>query len=360
MKTKSNLLNFILWFSNTEPEIYIHCPKSVQWKRIGYSLLVIITGIFAFITSSYLIRSMFQTYNENTKTLEVSDSVWIFSIIIGLIWSILIILIDKIIISSQRKYMAILRIPLAIMIGFVVSVPLEVQMFSNRINKALTEASRTENSTYQQKYDGVLNKANSEIDRLNTKIDNEQKEMSKWKDIMEAEVVGRVRTGRTGIAGQGSAWKEANENYLLHKSYMEQAQKELALVQQNYKLIKNEAKGEFQQNKINQSYDFLSQFEQLSILKDDERHKSLKRFANCIVLLFILIELIPALMKLLSETDEYDILLNAKSSLNEQFINANTNVRMEEIDKNKYNMGSGNNNQYQPKNSFPLIGESLN
>ena len=146
MNSTNYFWNAFLWLSNTDPQIYQIARTSIKWHRVGLSLFVLITGVFAFISSSYFVRTLFATYNETSKMVEVSTSGWIISMIVGFIWMIFIINLDRMIIASTSKRMAVLRIPLAIAIGFVVAIPFEVQLFSGKINKALTQSSRVENS----------------------------------------------------------------------------------------------------------------------------------------------------------------------------------------------------------------------
>lgn len=348
-----------LWLSGSDPAIYQKCNTGTKWKRLSLSLFVLLTGVFSFISSSYFIRTIFQTYNEQTKTLEVGSGAWFISFIIGLIWAIFIINIERTIIASTQRWMAIPRLILAAAIGFVISVPLEIQMFSGKIHKSLIEASRNENKVYEDKYDEKTKSVNDEIKQLKTTITNEKAEVAKWKSVMEAETVGRVKAGLTGLAGQGPAYKEAEDNYSLHNGYVTQAQQELNALLVSSGIIESSAKKEYEDKKIDQSFDFTSQYQECQILK--AKDNSLNTLGNSIILLFILIECIPAIIKLLNERDEFDMLIKARNYLNEQIINTLTNEALDEINKNKGNTLSGNSNssQYQPKNFLPQITQTL-
>lgn len=359
MNSTNSFWNTFLWLSNTDPQIYQISRTSTKWHRVGLSLFVLLTGIFAFISSSFFVRTLFATYNETTKMVEVSTSGWVISVIIGVAWMVFIMNVDRMIIASTSKWMAVLRLPLAIAIGFVVAIPFEVQLFSGKINKALTQSSRVENSQYEDTYDKVRTNTYNEIEQLKATIKSEKAEMAKWKDIMEAETVGRVKTGRTGLAGKGPAYEEAKENYELHKLFLEQAQTQLNATIKSSEQIYSSALNEYKQKKIDQSYDFASQYQQFEELKEDPANRGLKLLANGITLLFILIEIIPALMKLLSENDLYDQLLKARAFLDEQTVNVLTNVNMEEIANLKAAILSKQYEMYQPRNSFPKIGDTL-
>lgn len=360
MATNFRLWKVFLWLSNTDPQIFQKARMSSKWNRIGLSIFVLITGIFALISSSYFVRTVFISYNEVAKAFETSPLGWIISTILGLIWMVFIMNLDRMIIASSSKRMAVSRIPLAIAIGLIVSIPFEVQLFSGRINKALFETNRIENQQYEQKYDNVVSNIQDEISELKTTIKNEKIEIANWKNIMEAEVVGRVKSGRTGIAGRGPAYEEAKENFELHKDFLKQAELQLLSLQQNFGVVKTEASVEFKKKKVDQTYDFASQYEQFGILIADKNNKRLKNLANGIVLLFVLIELIPAIMKLTSERDSYDQLMKARLYLDEQAINVLTNVYMEEISNRKAAILTKQDEKYQPGKSFPQIGDTIN
>ena len=352
-------MNFFLWFSNTDPIIYQTARTSAKWNRIGLSLFVLTTGVFAFITSSFFVRTMFASYNEVTKTIETSSLGWIVSVIVGFIWMLFIVNLDRMIIGSKSKWMSLLRIPLAIAIGLIVAIPFEIQIFSGKINKALIETSRSENQPHENRYINAVTDVENETKQLKATINNEKVEMSKWKDVMEAETVGRVKAGVTGKAGKGPAYTEAEENFKLHKSFFDQAQTQLIEVQNSANTIKSAAITEFKQNKIDQSFDFASQYQQFSELKENPKNRSLKDLANAITLLFILIEIIPALMKLMNESDTYDHLLKCQARADLQAIIVLTNVNMEEIERRKELILTKQGEKYQPKNFFPEIGSTI-
>ncbi len=322
-------MNILLWLSKTDPKLFALCPQNVKWTRTALGLFVLITGLFATITGGFFVRSMFSHYNEITKTLEVSVFGWIVSLIFGVLWGFTIILIDREIVSSRTRWSAALRIPLAIAVGVVISIPFKVQFFSERINKELTKASREENAVYEEKKTATVSGINYEIESIENKIDNEMSEVAKWSAIMEAEVVGRVQSGRTGKAGQGPAWEEAKRNLNLHQAYEQQYRDELNSVRGSQEASITAADKEFEKAKINQVYDFISQYEQMQIMTDD--NVKLAQFATLISLLFILIEIIPALIKLIKDSDEYDVLEEVRANVSKQMAYAYGNFAIDQI-----------------------------
>lgn len=357
MKTNP-ITTALLWLSKTDPNLYAMCPQNVKWTRTGLGFFVLITGLLAMVTGGFFIRSMFSTYNDLTKMVEVSSLGWVVSIIFGAVWGMLIIMIDREIVSSHSKWSAALRIPLAIVIGLAIAIPFKVQFFSERINKELTMASRRENSIYEERKDATVGGINDQIKSLEQKIENERLEMAKWSSNMEAETVGRVQDGRTGKSGQGPAWEEAKRNYDLHYSFEQQYQAELNQLKESKGETVVAANSDFEKAKINQTYDFLSQYEQMEIMKDS--NKKLANFALLITMLFILVETIPAIMKLLKSSDEYDALLEVRTNISKQMAFAYGNFAIDEISNatNVQTLSKGN-FPYSPKEIIKQISLSM-
>ena len=268
-----------------------------------------------------------------------------------------IILIDRTIIASRSSLTVfLLSIPFALIIGFIVAKPVEVQLFSKTINKSLMEESQVKNKEHYDRYTRTLNNLENDINNLKNSISEHKKKMVDWQSVMEAEVVGRVQQGRTGIAGTGPAWEAANKNYNLHKDLCAAEEIELDQLLLNQNTVKEEAKNTLKSEVIRQSFDFVTQYKKLQELQKED--KSLNLLALGLTALFILIELIPAIMKLTNEKDSYDHMELSFETLNAQTINAMTNFHMAEIEKNLKNQ-SVINDESLPCNIIPQIIKNL-
>ena len=349
-------MRLILWLSNTNYTIYNNCSDNIKGKRIALSLFVLVTGVISGISGSYLIRTIFSDFNEVSQNYEVSLVTWLLSLMIGVIWMTCIMLMDRTIIASRSRLTALLRIPLALTIGFIVAKPVEVQLFSKTINKSLMEESQVENKDHYDRYTRTLDNLENDIINLKRSITEHKKKMVDWQSVMEAEVVGRVQQGRTGIAGTGPAWEAANKNYNLHKDLCAAEEIELDQLLLNQNTVKEEAKNTLKSEVIRQSFDFVTQYKKLQELQKED--KSLNLLALGLTALFILIELIPAIMKLTNEKDSYDHMELSFETLNAQTINAMTNFHMAEIEKNLKNQ-SVINDESLPCNIIPQIIKNL-
>ena len=349
--------NFFLWLSATDGELYKRCRNTAKGTRIAYSIFVLVTGILAFFTGGFFVRTFFSVYDEQLKCTTVSDSGWFISIVNAVIWMALIVTLDRMIIASRNRWVALLRLPLAIAIGFVVATPLEVQFFSSEIEKGLVLSSLADNKGYQNKLDTTLANSNAAIKAARSDVSNERSEASKWRDAMQAEEVGRIANGRTGKAGRGTAYSEAKENFDLHTQFLKEAQSRLSTLEANAATVEKNAKEEFTSAQIKQAWGFPSRYQQLCYLcLHDKDYNALK---IGISLLLILIELIPSLIKLLSDKDSYDNLCEAQRNIDEQSINVLTNYYLDEIEKQGANILSSPHNQNTPKLALPSIYNTL-
>ncbi|MBK8370356.1 MAG: DUF4407 domain-containing protein [Saprospiraceae bacterium] len=342
MNTKS-ITYFLLWLSKTDPTLISFCPKPVQWSRQALGFFVLATGIFAFLTGTYFIQTMFVDYNPITGLAESGLFSKIITNIIGLFWAVFIIMLDREIVSASSKWGAAIRLPLALALGFAIAIPLKVNFFQSRILKQLTLNSKVENAASANQLNKTINDWDSRSLNIENKINEERNQMAKWSDIMEAEDVGRSIKGRTGRPGRGVAYNSALNNFHLHQKFETQYVEELKELRSNMASKVVEAKSEYESSIINQTYDFVSQYEALEDLASRNSH--IKFLAFLITLIFIIIEVVPALLKLIKGSDEYDALLEVRTNIARQMAFSYGNLAIDEL-QNVKNISTLNQHNY--------------
>jgi len=308
--------NFLLALSKTDPKLFGLCPQEVRWSRIGLGIFVFLTGAFAFITSSYFVGTMFSTFNEVTQSTEISIYGRFVSIVIGFCWATLVVLIDREIVSAHSKWSALVRLPLALALGYAIALPVKIHVFSQTLNKELTIASREENREQEEFFMAEINTINENVSTLTQRRDNAIDLRNEWAVNKEAEISGRKLPGRSGMPNCGPRCREAERLEALYADLAAKYDEELSelITQKDDKILS--AQNRFEKAKINQSYDFVSQYKQMQQLTSSD--KDFAVLAWIITLIFIAIELIPALIKLLKDKDEYDILLEVRRRINIQ------------------------------------------
>lgn len=311
------LERFFQYLSNTDPEVIASplCSKSVRMTQTMLGVMVFITGIFAFLSASFAVNTAF-----NNSYLAVT---------VGFFWGAMIIWFDRAIVSTKNKLAILGRIPIALMIGLTVSIPLELKLFEDRLTKFLTQESQKENSVVIARQKQLTDKLDVTEEKLNNEITKYTEEIRRWSELMQKECVGDPGPNTTGRVGCGVAFREAKRNKELSENLLANAEKRLA----DFNSQKNEElkriEDEFQKGKIDQTYGFLSKYEALEGLKS----QSLPAWslAWLIRMLFVLIELFPAFIKLFLPYSIYDALLEANQRDTIQVIHRNTNDRMEDV-----------------------------
>ncbi|MBK0379880.1 DUF4407 domain-containing protein [Mucilaginibacter segetis] len=179
-------------------------------KFVGVGATIFFTALFASLSGGY---AMYFVFSGNPFAV-------IFAILFGLIWGTAIFNMDRYIVSSINKQgsvnsqilQATPRILLAIMIGIVISRPLELKIFDKEIRQKLKTAylkgQRTKidtlQKTYQQKYAQELGKNND----LKQEKDSLEKDINRSRFLLNQEVFGDKTNQTSGIVGYGTYAKQ--------------------------------------------------------------------------------------------------------------------------------------------------------
>src|ERR1700743_2044311 len=175
-------------------------------KYVGIGATIFFTALFASLSGGY---AMYFVFAGNAFAIG-------FAILFGLIWGTAIFNMDRYIVSSidksgsmnQQILQATPRILLAIMIGIVISRPLELKIFDKEIRQRLKFAYMkgqhakidTLQNTYTQKYGqelGKLSDLKKERDSLTTDINNSRSQLNE-------EGFGTKTDQTSGIVGYGT------------------------------------------------------------------------------------------------------------------------------------------------------------
>ncbi|MEX0274979.1 MAG: DUF4407 domain-containing protein, partial [Flavobacteriaceae bacterium] len=114
----------LLFLSKTDDELYESCPQSAKNTQLAYGLFVLLTGVLAFISGTYAISNLFIDYDWQHNTTEFQDEGLLISISLGVLYAIMIMAIDREVVSARNKGAAFSRLFLAMAIGTVVAVPI--------------------------------------------------------------------------------------------------------------------------------------------------------------------------------------------------------------------------------------------
>lgn len=185
-----------------------------QNKYVGIGATIFFTGLFAALSGGYAMYFVFKG----------TDFAWLFALLFGIIWGLAIFNMDRYIVSSINKnantskqiWQATPRILLAIMIGLVISRPLELKIFDKEIKERLTVSYLngqrakidTLNKAFNKKYSieiAKLNDAKTQRDSLAATIKADKQKLN-------FEIFGNKTTETSGVMGYGpyAKMKEAD------------------------------------------------------------------------------------------------------------------------------------------------------
>ncbi|RNL52797.1 DUF4407 domain-containing protein [Pedobacter jejuensis] len=198
-------INRFFWFCSGAHIPTLEKYSSEQNKYTGIGATIFFTGLFAALSGGYAMYFVFKG----------DDLAVVFAIIFGLLWGAAIFNMDRYIVSSINKSASISkqvlqatpRILLAIMIGIVISRPIELKIFDKEIKERLKvsylngQRSKidTLNKAFQNKYQvefGRLNQQKATRDSLEKGIKTDRQKLN-------FEIFGNKTTETSGVLGYG-------------------------------------------------------------------------------------------------------------------------------------------------------------
>jgi hypothetical protein len=308
---------FFLFLSKTDRHVITYCTDVAVKTQVAYGVFVFLTGAFAFLSCMYAVNMTF-------KSLYVAVPV-------ALLYSTVIVFIDREIVSATKKVATLPRIALAIVIGMVISVPLEMRLFQNRIDQERDRLHKDENRPAREQMGRERQAFQNRINVLEDEIKTYRQNIVEAGLAKQDETTGSVREGRnrTGRAGQGPAFEAAEEQRRLNESLLQQAQVNLDALNKSEKDVEERIKTTYELHEVDQVEDLLANYEALEIVK--MKSPATRKMALGLMLLIIMIEVIPALMKLLQQDNEYGAILEALRRRNITRVFAITNDHIDQV-----------------------------
>ena len=328
------ITNFLLFMSKTDKDIIQYCSRAARSTRAALGLFVVITAILAFISGTYAISTIFQQVDMVSGETFLATRDLLISIFVGCLYAVIIANIDREIVSSSSKLSVLVRLILAIIIGIVLAVPLELKLMEGRINKKLISMSDVENNSAKEIKEESKRMLATQRTELINELKSEKMEINKWSERMHAEIGGIELAGCSGKKGSGPMYLDAQRNLMLHQNNLDQIEKMLESSENSYQGIVNDIENEYEQSFRSQSFDFSSKMEALNFLKRES--KTINMTAWGIMLMLIILELTPALIKLINSLEkktEYDLLMEARLGINNTSVSVYANNAVNEIEK---------------------------
>ena len=209
-------LNEFLWIcAGANREVLRQCPTDYA-KYAGIGGTILFTALMAMLSSGYALYFVFESVPK--------------AITFGIFWGILIFNLDrfivntmysdgKVTISWREFYSGLPRIIMAIFLGIVISTPLEMKIFEDRINSQLVNDNIERTNASRAKVD----EGNKPLSDRRILLEQQQAEiqdrLAKANEELKKEGEGSSLSGR---AGHGQIYKDKEQN-------MKAIEKELAM-----------------------------------------------------------------------------------------------------------------------------------
>lgn len=303
--------NLLVWCSGASKEALVFCDEKEQMKYTNLGMINLIVAFLSSLSFTYALTYAFGTDGSSFNPYFYP---------LGLIWGFNVLALDRAIISSINKkdsvdaqfFKAIPRISLAIIIGIVLSTPLELKIFEKEINKTIQ--AETLEIIKKEKSDKFKN----EYELFDTKVKEAEALYLSDKAMYEDEVKGK----KSGIPGKGARANEYMKNELASLSAY-------TTIKDNFNVFKQEMV-DFEKQVDFDKEVALYINENVGLIKRTQVLHGLGKMSIAITILLVLIELLPTIVKLLSPSGSYeeihemlqqDSILTTESVIREKFRN---------------------------------------
>lgn len=327
---------FLLFLSKTDLHVLQFCTSETRMTLSSVGMMVLITGILAYFSSFFAIESTFFRNDESPMAVLIPA-------FISLIYSMAIVTFDREIVSATDKRAALLRIPFAMVIGFVISFPIELKLQQERIDAQILTTVEVRNApkivqitAFNEK---IATTKEAELQPFRDSINGVVKSIKELEQARDKECLNPTRKGCGPIADSIDIKATAQKEQLaaLRNEYSQREQQVDELIHKRY-LSKFE-EIEKLQNEVSrdkQSHDFLTQA--IALHEITSSNSTAAWMSWFLRIFFVMFELFPVLIKMFLPYTEYHAYLDARRRINVNKIIGVTNYEDDEMRKNPGNI----------------------
>lgn len=282
--------DFFIWCSGASVEIVKKCDDKEISKYTNIGIVVFCVAFLSVFSATYFLSFAFNT--------EGTNFVWLY-LPIGIIWGFIILSLDRAIVSTISKndkieiqiLKSIPRVALALMIGIVVATPLEFKIFEKEVNNEINV------SVAKMVEDESARTIENEIKTKKEEVAKREKAKEDARINLKNEVEGKTGQG-VGFGHYARVYKEE----------FDKATQELNKVNNELSTLENEKVSLLNtidlDAKVNEY-----KAQKIGVIERVKVLYSLGGTHLAITILFVLIELLPLLTKLMSNKGGYDELI---------------------------------------------------
>jgi len=296
---------FGIWCSGASTKALYQCPT--EWNKYAFNgYIIFLTASLAMLSGTYFLSFVFPEANM------------IVPVLFGLLWGFLIFTLDRIIIVSMKKNGGIWkqllqgglwRLILAVFIGLVIATPLELRLFEKEIEVKVRENNQIRLTQKQEEIARRDNIYRSNMEamyksiRLKYNLDNleadEKEKRIKYENLDKQRIDEAEGVGGTRKKGKGPVYAEKLASFNIAKKDWEKAKEELQNAKEKY---------DKDISMLKPPIDTVTYLEK-TVDGPEARVKALYQLSGIhwfLTLLFILIECLPVITKLMTPRGPYD------------------------------------------------------
>lgn len=310
-KRKAGRLTEFLWSCAGVDKPLLRMSSQDYAKKAGMGGTILFTAIMAMLSGGYAIYTVF---HES----DAANYAWVIAIIFGLLWGALIFNLDRYMVNSmytdgkasiskKEFFSGLPRIIIAILLGIVISTPVELLIFSGKINENIQSHVNTSRIAEVEKVD--FSRIDKEIEQNDHDLEKAKAKADKSKAAYDYEV-NHGDGGRRAGAGPNARAKLAS----YQRDSIEVAK---------YESRRDELSAK-KETKVKEANDLGKQTAELdrglatrisALLQVTAPGSDLFVARLLIMLLFIALEIMPVLNKMMMSSGKYDDWLDQESDL---------------------------------------------
>lgn len=307
------LVNEFLWLcAGVNRKFVRQCPTEYA-KYAGQGGLILFTGLMAMLSGGYAFYTIF-------------NSLWL-AVAFGIFWGLLIFNLDRFIvntmysdgkhtISGYELLSGLPRIIIAIFLGIVISTPLELKIFEDRIDFQIERDNAARNTAVINEDVTTMERQNRDNQELQTLLAQRRKLTDDLNAASAALAEEEEGLALSGVAGRGPAWRAKNDRKNDCKNALDDWN-QLNLDRVKYLQKSTESTAEVISQKsdklqaMGENKGFCVRYEAFSNIKKE--NEAVKLVSLFIMLMFIIIEIAPTFFKMMVAAGPYDDLLRAEA-----------------------------------------------
>lgn len=232
VKGTTRFTKFLWWCAGADKVFLELSPMKDRVKYAGIGGIVFCTGLLAAFSGGYAFYTIFSPKGEAVHDDILHLSSILPALVFGVIWGMIILNLDRFIVSSTGKgdgtdrvtwkeiRGAIPRILIALILGIAISAPLEVRILKSEIDAELQKVQEDYKIELDLQTDSVINMQINRYDEKIAVVENKIQDYDNYVEkrrlelkeqyrLLELEAEGK---SGSGAAGRGPAWRDKKEN----------------------------------------------------------------------------------------------------------------------------------------------------